>query len=168
MQSKDFLSADKAGIGGTDDLSALLADMQSQIDSVVVTTGTFTPVWRFDDGSWDTGSNTQGKWTRINDLVIVTFRIETTTTSSSPSGNARLGGLPFNIINSSSTKNPAAIQPLAFGSNWPSVAVPYVDDEVEFLIMDSTHAPQPLVAAHMVAGDHKNSIVGSVTYYTSG
>ena len=71
MQSKDFLSADKAGIGGTDDLSALLADMQSQIDSVVVTTGTFTPVWRFDDGSWDTGSNTQGKWTRINDLVIV-------------------------------------------------------------------------------------------------
>lgn len=168
MQSKDFLSADKAGIGGTDDLSALLAGIADDITALQgrVTTGTFDPVWRFDSGSWDAGSNTQGKWTRIGDLVIATFRIETTTTSSSPSGAARLGGLPFNIINSSSTKNPAAVQPLSFGTNWPSVAVPYVDDEVEFLIMSNSAAPVALAATHMVAGDHKNSIVGSVTYYT--
>lgn len=168
MQSKDFLSADKAGIGGTDDLSALLADMAGDITALQgrVTTGTFTPVWRFDSGSWGTGSNTQGRYTRIGNLVVATFRIETTTTSSSPTGTARMGGLPFDIWNLSNTKNPASIFPLDFGASWPSVALPHINDEVEFLIMSNSTAPVELTASHMVAGDHKNGIIGSVTYYT--
>lgn len=112
---KDFIADVKAVVDANDDIRiALAASLTAhEADSVAdsngvhglkVESGTWTPAFL---GSGGTGASTyvkqQGKYYKINQLVVASFDIQLSAKDALLSGNIFIGGLPFNIQNANPT-----------------------------------------------------------------
>jgi len=171
MQSKNFISADKAGIGGTDDLSALLAGIAGDITAlqgrIEVTTGTWSPQWVFTSGSWGVFDGlTAGKYTKIGNLVILHFAIATSSTNSSPSGSARITNLPFAVQTQVPNVAACAVYATGFSTAFPNIAMAQNSTEISLYRTEPNAEPTAVTATTMAAGAGQNFVRGCLMYYT--
>lgn len=171
MQSKDFLSADKAGIGGTDDLSVLLAGIAGDISDlqgrIEVTVGTWSPQWVFTSGTWDVYDGlTAGKYTKIGNLIILHFAIATDSTSSSPSGAARITNLPFPVQTQVPNVPACAVYATGFSTAFPNIAMAPTSTEIALYRTEPNAEPTAVTATTMAAGAGNNFVRGCLMYYT--
>lgn len=170
MQSKDFLSVDKAAVGGTADLSAALAGILADIEGLEnrePVTGTWSPQWKFASGTWDEMAGlTAGKYTKIGNLVILHFSIATDSTSSSPSGGARIKNLPFPVQTQVPNVAACSVYATGFSTAFPNIAMAQNTDEIALYRTEANAEPTAVTAATMAAGSGKNFVRGCLMYYT--
>lgn len=157
-------------LGNFDDLSVgevnSLVTKLTAIDALLPTFGTWTPVWSLDSGTWDTGAATEGRYMRIGNLVICHFKILTSSTNSSPSGDVGMGGFPYNILVANANFCSNGIFTKDFNTTWPTGIRSWTATRIKFIIENISSGPSNLSTSHLVAGENKNLIEGGFSYYT--
>jgi hypothetical protein len=123
----DVVGSIRSSVGilfGTDTASANTLDDYEE--------GTWSPVWSFaTSGSvtQSTGAGTYGRYTKIGDIVCITFRTFTTALSS-PTGKAVITNLPFTVANNDTAATVGSI--FRWGTNFTNLMANIVGTTVEF------------------------------------
>jgi hypothetical protein len=130
--------------------------------------GTWTPSYGFDGGGSVTMSNQEGHYVKIGKLVIATVGMSTSALSS-PSGQARINGLPFTkeAVSESGFSNGLVYRWGTDFNNFGTVVI----DSTSYALMYTSGFNQTQTSvvsgSDFITGTGNNRIIGVITYYTT-
>ncbi len=130
--------------------------------------GTWTPSYGFTGGGSVTMSSQEGHYVKIGKLVIATVGMSTSALSS-PSGNAKIQGLPFTkeAISESGFSKGLVYK---WGTNFNNFGTVVIDSTSYALIYTSAFNQTQTYAVEgsdFITGAGSNRIIGVITYYTT-
>ena len=130
--------------------------------------GTWTPSYGFTGGGSVTMSSQEGHYVKIGKLVIATVGMSTSALSS-PSGNAKIQGLPFT---KEATSESGFSKGLVYkwGTNFNNFGT-VVQDSTNYALIYTSGFNQTqtyaVAGSDFITGAGSNRIVGVITYYTT-